>query len=635
VPAGRRLSRTTVHWEVTTLVERRRFNTSERVALYLAADGHCTRCGVPLEPGWHGDHVDPYSNGGSTDVINGQALCPKCNLEKGDSVVTELREWQAEALEKLLRTNKDFLCVATPGAGKTRFALAAAGRLIQRGEVQKLVVVAPTSHMRTQWARAAHKSGIQLDSKFANHVGAVARDFDGIAVTYQSVASQPQLYRKIATSARTLVILDEVHHGGDELSWGAALREAFEPATRRLLLSGTPDRTDGNPVPFVQYDDTQRFVADYSYDYGQALADRQGVVRQIAFPAFDGETRWLEASTVESKLRLSDVDNATRAKALSSALLPDGPWIGSVLRAANDELTRQRELVPDAGGLVVAADQFKAVKYAAMLEEICGEKVAIAISDIPDASARISEFADGTSRWIVAVAMVSEGVDIPRLVVGVYATNTATDLFFRQVAGRFVRTRNVDDESCATLFIPSVDPLLSFAAEIERTIPRALKEAEERAEREAKGDGGLTQLEVNLVVPLAASEAVHLATILSGDSFTDAELRAAEEAARLAGMPASLTPVQAARFARVLGAGRTVGTTTVEIPQPSLEEQKTIARKELQRRVGYLARLVNKPHGYIHGDLNKHCGGTVPTASLDALRKRQRLVEQWIAEVTG
>ncbi len=612
--------------------QRRFFNSRERAALFLAADGRCTECGIELEPGWHADHVDPHSRGGDTDVTNGQALCPPCNLKKGNKM-TDLRAWQSEALEKFLRADTDFLCVATPGAGKTRFALAAAEILLERGIVRRVVVVAPTSHMRTQWAKAAHTGfGIQLDSSFANQTGAVAKDFDGIAVTYQSVASIPLLYRRIATQVPTLVILDEVHHGGDSKAWGDALHEAFDPAARRLLLSGTPDRTDGTPVPFVRYDEENKFVAGHSYDYGQALADRQGVVRQIAFPTFDGEARWLEAQKVESKLRLSESDEATRANALRSALLPDGPWMTSVLKAANDELTRQREQVPDAGGLVVAADQTKAVRYAAMLERIAGEPAEIAVSDLPDASDRITRFAGGSSRWIVAVAMVSEGVDIPRLVVGVYATNTTTPLFFKQVAGRFVRTRGPQDEACATLFIPSVAPLVSFAASIERTIPLALKEAEARAEREAK-ESATGQLDLNIVVPLSPSEAVHVGTILSGESFADAELRQAEEYAALAGMPASVTAAQVARLVRVAGGGRTIGTATVELPKPSLEEQKRLVRADLQRRVGYLARLTDRPHGYIHADLNRHLDDTVKTATLETLKKRLEVVESWIARV--
>ncbi|MEV0843597.1 DEAD/DEAH box helicase family protein [Actinocatenispora sera] len=616
-------------------MDRRSFSDAERVALFIAADGKCSSCGIELQPGWHADHVAPWSKGGPTDVINGQALCPSCNLKKGSSTVPELREWQKEAMARFLSTTDDFLCVATPGAGKTRFALAAARELMRSGDISQIIVVAPTAHLRNQWASAASShAGIELDSSFANGTGAVARDFDGVVVTYASVASAPHLYRRMATVKPTMVILDEVHHGGDEKAWGTALRDSFEHATRRLLLSGTPFRSDGAAIPFLRYDESRRCVADYSYDYGAALADRQGVVRPIAFPAFDGEARWLDASLVESKQKLSDVDAATRARALMSALMPDGPWISSVLNTANEELSRQRELVPDAGGLVVAADQNKAVRYASLLEQITGEKPTVAISDIPDASHQISAFSRSTSRWIVAVAMVSEGVDIPRLAVGVYATNTSTEMFFRQVAGRFVRTRGEEDETCATLFIPSVQPLLGYAAEIERMIPLALKEAEIKAAEEVADGSGTTQLEINIVQPLAPSEAVHLKTILSGDEFSEAELKHADEVARQAGMPATLTAPQVARLLRIAGAGRTLATTTatVEVPQQALVDQKKAARKLLKTRINYLARLTNEPHSYINNGLNQRFGGIVPTADLDGLKKRVVAVEEMIRE---
>lgn len=611
--------------------DRRRFNRAERAALFLAAGGRCERCGAELAPGWHADHVDPYSRGGKTDVTNGQALCGPCNLKKGNKTVTDLREWQAEALERYLRRTDDFLCVATPGAGKTRFALAAAQRLIERGEVQRIIVVVPTSHLRSQWAAAAARIGIQLDPTYSNSIGALARDFDGAAVTYAAVASAPLLYRKLASDARTLVILDEIHHAGDSRSWGDAIRMAFEMATRRLALSGTPFRSDGTAIPFVDYDDEGRCVPSYVYDYGTALADGDNVVRQIEFHAFDGEARWREATAIESRMRLSDTDEATRAKAMMAALSPDGDWILSVLRQADARLTMHREQVPDAGGLVVAADQFKARKYAAMLADICGEEPTLAISDEPDASHRIAEFAAGYSRWIVAVAMLSEGVDIPRLAVGVYATNVTAELFFRQVVGRFVRTRDPEDYTVASLYIPSVQPLISYAAEIERVIPKALRDAVERAERESKA-GGTTQLEINIIEPLGSSEAVHLATILGGEQFADAELRKAEEMARLAGMPANVSAAHVARLMRMLTGGRAIQTTTVEVPKTPLVDEKRQIRKLIANRVGRLHRLTGMKHKDIHIRLNQICGDSTPTADLDGLKKRLTLLDHWIAE---
>lgn len=543
-----------------------------------------------------------------------------------------LRAWQAEALDKFLRRPKDFLCVATPGAGKTRFALAAAARLLERGDVSQLIVVVPTSHLRAQWASAASKAGIQLDPGYTNGVGPLARDYDGMAVTYGSVASAPLLYRKLSTAKPTLVILDEVHHAGDSRSWGDSIRHAFEEATSRLTLSGTPFRSDGTSIPFVRYDDDQCCTADYVYDYGAALGDGDNVVRQIEFHAFDGEARWRDAFTVESTMRLSDVDDETRSKAMKAALMPEGEWIPSVLRQADAMLTSHREQASDAGGLVVAADQYKARRYADMLREICGEEPTLAISDEADSSQRIAAFGRGRSRWIVAVAMVAEGVDIPRLAVGVYATNVSAELFFRQVVGRFVRTRDPEDYTIASLYIPSVPPLLTYAAEIEHLIPKALKEAVEKQERESKSE--TTQLEFDIVEPLGSGEAVHLATILSGEHFTDVELRKAEEMVNLAGLGRKLTAAEAARLMRMMTGGRTVGTTTIEIPRTSLHEEKRQVRKLLGNRVSVLAKLSGTEHSAIFFRLNQICDGGKPVtvADLDSLKYRLETVERWILE---
>lgn len=612
------------------MTEPRRFSPQERVALYLAADGHCAGCGCVLEPGWHADHMNPYVAGGPTDVTNGQALCPTCNIKKGDKIVTQLREWQAEALDKYLRNPRDFLCVATPGAGKTTFALAGAQRLIERGDITRVIVVVPSVHLCTQWKNAAARIGVQLDNTWNNGVGAPARDFDGIATTYASVAKAPLLYRKLSADQRTLVILDEIHHAGESRSWGDGIRQAFEAAACRLALSGTPFRSDGAAIPFITYGEDGRCQASHTYDYGAALADADNVVRQVEFHAFDGEARWRDATFVESRIRLSDVDEATRAKAMMSALTPDGDWIPSVLRQADTQLTIHREQVPDAGGLVVAADQFKARKYAAMLKQISGEDATIVISDEPDSSRRIADFAAGRSRWIVAVAMVSEGVDIPRLEVGVYATNVTSELFFRQVVGRFVRTRNLDDFAVASLYIPSIEPLLSYAAEIERMIPKALRDAVERTERENKS--GTTQLEINIVEPLGSGEAVHLATILGGERFADAELRKAEEMARLSGMPGNVSAAHVARLLRMVSGGRTVQTTTVELPKTPLADEKRQVRKLIANRVGRLASLTELKHQQINYRLNADCGGPIAQADLSALKKRLELLDRWIAE---
>ncbi|HEY0217035.1 MAG TPA: DEAD/DEAH box helicase, partial [Cellulomonas sp.] len=384
----------------------------------------------------------------------------------------KLRAWQAEALETYLsQTPQDFLAVATPGAGKTTFALRVATELLQARIVRRVTVVAPTEHLKHQWADAAARVGIKIDPNFRNAQGRHGHGFDGVALTYAQVAAKPALHAARTTAAPTLVILDEVHHGGDALSWGEAVREAFEGATRRLSLTGTPFRSDTAAIPFVEYerdrDGIRRSRADYIYGYAEALRDH--VVRPVLFLTYSGAMRWRTKAGDEISARLGEpLTKDMTAQAWRTALNPDGEWIPSVLAAADRRLTEVRRSVPDAGAMVIATDQTDARAYAGHLARITGRSPTVVLSDDDGASARIDQFSASDDRWLVAVRMVSEGVDVPRLAVGVYATSASTPLFFAQAIGRFVRARKRGET--ASVFLPSVAPLLALAntLEIER-----------------------------------------------------------------------------------------------------------------------------------------------------------------------
>ncbi len=327
-----------------------------------------------------------------------------------------LRAWQTRAIDAYLaRHPRDFLAVATPGAGKTRFALVLATHLLDEGVVQAVTIVTPTEHLKRQWALAAHAHDLRIDPEFANAAGRASREFTGVAVTYAQVATAPLLHRARTEARRTLVVLDEIHHAGDAKSWGEAVREAFEPATRRLALTGTPFRSDDSPIPFVTYspgpDGLPRSQSDTSYGYGEALRD--GVVRPVIFIAYSGEMRWRTSAGTELSARLGEplTDEAT-AHAWRTALDPAGEWIPKVLRAADHRLSQVREHVPDAGGLVIAADHATARAYAVLLRRICDQQPTLVLSDDPQASRKIAQFARSAQRWMVAVRMVSEGVVI-------------------------------------------------------------------------------------------------------------------------------------------------------------------------------------------------------------------------------
>lgn len=389
-----------------------------------------------------------------------------------------LRPWQRRALDQLAASDRpDFLAVATPGAGKTTFALTAAAQALAERQAQRVVVVAPTQHLKYQWAAAADRFGLHLEADWSARDGALPTDLHGIITTYQQVATSARALR--AVSAGAFVILDELHHAGDDRVWGSAVLEAFEPATRRLALSGTPFRSDTSAIPFVDYHlDEAR--PDFEYGYGDALVDR-GVVRPVYFPRIGGQMEWVDhVGEVTSAAFDDDLDRQRANQRLRTALSLEGDWLRTVLIDANARLGEIRRQHPDAAGLVIAIDQTHANGIAAMLRRTCGVSATVAVSDDPMASAKIARFASGTDPWIVAVRMVSEGVDIPRLRVGVFATNTTTELFFRQAVGRLVRwTRGLRSQR-AFLFIPDDPRLRRWAGGI----------AEQRRHSRARANGG-------------------------------------------------------------------------------------------------------------------------------------------------
>ena len=269
-----------------------------------------------------------------------------------------LRGWQRRALVKYLAARpRDYLLVATPGAGKTTFALRIAAELLADDTVERITVVVPTEHLKTQWAAAAARVGLSLDPKFSNSSAQNSDEYHGVVVTYAQVASHPTRHRVRTENRKTLVIFDEIHHGGDAKTWGEAIREAFDDATRRLALTGTPFRSDDSPIPFVDYelgpDGLKRSRADHVYGYSDALADN--VVRPVVFLAYSGEARWRDSAGEEHAARLGEPLNAEQtARAWKTALNPAGEWMPAVIAAADKRLQQKRQHVPDAGGMIIA-----------------------------------------------------------------------------------------------------------------------------------------------------------------------------------------------------------------------------------------------------------------------------------------
>ncbi|MGY1820581.1 DEAD/DEAH box helicase [Geodermatophilus sp. SYSU D00079] len=576
-----------------------------------------------------------------------------------------LRAWQQAALARYEESSpKDFLVTATPGAGKTTFALTLAARLLSRREVARVIVVCPTDHLRLQWADAADRMGIVLDPGLTNAVGPVRAGTQGYVTTYAQVAGKPMLHAARATAVKTLVILDEVHHAGDGLSWGEAVEEAYGMAARRLCLTGTPFRTKPDErIPFVRYeedafegDDGEGGMglvsrADYTYGYKEALADN--VVRPVVFAAYTGTSRWRNSAGEVVAASLSEAGTrSVEMQAWRTALDPKGQWVPHVIAAMDDRITHLRENgMPDAAGLVLASDQDDARAYAKIVRRVTGKAAELILSDDPKASKKIERFATGSARIAVCVRMISEGVDVPRAAVLAWMTSYRTPLFFAQAVGRVVRSRAPHES--ATVFLPAVRPLLSLAASMEEqrnhVMPPPKTEQGDELDleplppKEREVGDSVRQFEA-LEADARFAHVLASGTAHTGEGRPAAVPLGAEEEEFL-GIPGLLTAEQTASLLakrddelRLRIAQRAHS----EDDEPGLfpvedHPEETDAgrswrdaaelRREINRLVSRVAARTSQPHAVVHTQLRQSVPGPPSaSASVDVLRaRRERL----------
>jgi superfamily II DNA or RNA helicase len=533
-----------------------------------------------------------------------------------------LRRWQKAALDAFReRPGPDFLAVATPGAGKTTFALAAARLELAAAAGRRLVVVAPTHHLKTQWADAAERLDLHLEPGWTAADGRLPADVHGMVTTYQQVAASTAALARIAAGA--VVVLDEAHHSGEERAWGDAARAAFSGAAVRLSLSGTPFRSDTRAIPFVRYDDEGLALADVQYGYGDALRDG-GVVRPVRFPRTDGEMEWIATDGTAASATFRDrLDPAGASQRLRTALSVEGEWLPAVLARADRRLREVRRAHPGAAGMVIAIDQDHARGVAEIMRRRLGAHPVLAVSEDPRASARIAAFASGTDPWIVAVRMISEGVDIPRLRVGVYATTVTTELFFRQAVGRLVRwTRGLGPQP-SHMFIPDDVRLRGHAAAI----------AEERRHSLRRPDGDEGELEpADDPLPPGAPEREDQMSLFAAIS------------AVAVGAPAEGDP-----HAHPHGDDPADEGLLLELapppplaapPEPATPEEAALPPRERRRRlrdanaalVRHISRITGLSHSQVNAELNRHVGvERVGEATLDQLERRRARAARWLA----
>jgi superfamily II DNA or RNA helicase len=652
----------------------RRFSTRQRIALALVSGGRCAACGCRLEKGWHADHVEPWSRGGPTDVVNGQALCPACNQTKGGAVMfnIELREWQERgldlALAKYRAGGRVFVAGVSVGGGKTFFGAAIAKSMLEAGLIDLVVIVSPSGSIQQGWSddmSTGFGVSIRCEAGNADLTYGIPLSEKGYSTTYQSVDAGAELHRAlaltrggIARNCRTLLILDEAHHigvdaKGQPTTWAQSVRSAFDGVAYVLVLTGTPGRSDGLMIPFVEYRDGKA-ILDITYSYGRAVND--GIVRRCAFAPIAATGHVQIDDDVVVTASTGDTRSKARAAVEKSSLniwpshSAQGGEVGVaaelILDKAIDELDRIRKQHPRAAALAVC-DNVEHAQYVAQCLQARGEKCVVVTSETRRAADAIRAFKTGTAPWIVAVQMVAEGVNVKRLRVCAYLTRRRTTLALEQIMGRVVRTDwadeatprgeivEIDDETGDPLapgeavFVHLNKPeLMEWTKSVEDEMVAAARERDDEETETARTGSTVEPGDYEYSVSGLRAEA--LGEVIKGVDFSP---EVAHLAQNFRHEFPSLTRLLANQLARL--AVQKLGN-QVRLPVPATaappDVPERVQKEQIRKRTSTLVNRIaierGLSYGKVHAWANRRAGiRTVRAADIQQLRRKEQILQ--------
>lgn len=539
----------------------------------------------------------------------------------------QLLRWQsAVQADYLAKRQRDYLLVAVPGAGKTFWAMHTARELIRSGHIQKVVVVAPTTHVKHQWATTAHELGLNIAPDYRNTDGWWPRDADGVAITYAQMASESLLCHANVSKHPTLAVNDEPHHMYYESSWGKSAQDAFGMAAYRIHLSGTPWNKSGF-IPWVEYGPDNVVKPDMTYSYRESLTD--GVNCDVFFPEYEGRAEWDFDGERVSRGSGDPMSERDQARWLTTILtVPGSNFITKTFIEADAELSRIRDLGQvTAGGMIIAKDVDHADKIADYIHDVLRKPRPVVItSDKPRAGDDLKTFRRSTERWCISVRMVSEGVDIPRLRVLIYATNYTTRLFFRQAVGRVIR----GPEPPAKVYLPAHSQLVEFAKEFRDERLEALQKIRERLDCDR---------EERVFTPFSPVRGeVTAAGIIHADGIvSQAELDYARRQLITMGdtRPNTEMVTLLAKYIQRQGTTTTIPC-FIEPPAPDSplqSDRKDALRRATKKIVSQLCNRTGREYSHAYAELNRLLGVKKSRdCDEEQLRKRYEIAKQWLDE---
>ncbi|UVL38329.1 DEAD/DEAH box helicase family protein [Pseudomonas sp. B21-040] len=382
------------------------------------------------------------------------------------------RKWQSQCIDIALEhytTTPHFFCQATPGAGKTRMAAELARQLLEQGKIDLVLCFAPSCQV-VDGFRSTFSA--VLGKRLDGLIGAV-----GAASTYQAMEHQDETFWRLFDDYRVFAVFDEIHHcsGYDPLlsnAWGQQiLLKMQDRAAFTLALSGTPWRSDDRAIALARYSNPEgRLICDYRYGLKEAISD--GVCRSPRIVLLDNQMLRLKEdfSNNSTVKQFPSIATLLRESPVSyEDLICHEDALNQLLDLGSKKLDEVRKLKPDAAGLVVATNIEHAQQVALALKSK-GESFQVVTTRTPDAQQVINGFKNSDCRWVVAVGMISEGTDIPRLQVCCYLSRIRTELHYRQVLGRVLRRMGgIDDQ--AWLFVLAEPTLKQFSQRIADDLP--------------------------------------------------------------------------------------------------------------------------------------------------------------------
>jgi superfamily II DNA or RNA helicase len=268
---------------------------------------------------------------------------------------------------------------------------------------------------------------------------------------------------------------------------------------------------------------------------------------------------------------------------------------------------------PDAAGLLVAYNQENAQALAATLQELTGRTPVVALSDDAKASKRIQAFTHSTDEWIVACNMVSEGVDIPRLRVGVYATTVTTKLYFRQFLGRITRqTPWPTGVQVGYCYLPADLRITHLAQEVEQEQRHYVSGLGQVEKEYPAGEFEMLKVELKPV---------------SGSNQLDGVIVNGRQLSLFGGAGEALSAGQLKSVVEAEVNGRFLAPELVE----TLSENKAELKREIRRLAGLYHHNADVGFAEIYGRLNRmqQVSGQ-EKCTVDQLQERIQTLSKWL-----